>query len=1053
MQLSELSVRRPVFATVISLLLVIIGLISLQRLSIREYPDVERPVVSISTTYRGASAPVVENKITQPIEDQIAGIEGILKIDSASEDEQSTITIEFDVSRDLDGAANDVRDRVSRVLGTMPEEADPPMVAKSSAQGDAVVIMNLTADKMTMLEISDYAERYVVDRMAAVPGVARVSMSGNRRYAMRIWLDRQALAARQLTVADIEAALRRENVMLPSGRLESRTREFSLRTEVGLENEQQFRDLVIGRGTEGRIVRLGEVAEVRIGAESERTLLRTNGEVAVGLFVEAQSKANTLDVVRGVRREMAELQRDLPKGMALVLNVDNALSIEAALREVLVAVVFSFLSVLVVIYGFLGNVRATLIPAVTIPVSIIAAFTVMYALGYSINVLTLLGLVLAIGLVVDDAIVVLENVHRRAELGEPQMVAAVTGSREIAFAVIATTAVLVSVFVPISFLPGDIGRLFREFGFTLAASVLLSALVALTLTPMLASKLPAEGTSANRVSRAIDAAFKRLAAFYELRLRQMIRHPWAVLGSLAALCAIGALTFRTIPSEFAPVADIGRFFIGLQAPEGSTLEYTVAYGERFEQAVYAEQAEYGDIERVIIRMPAPPATESDVSQMRGVVVLKPWHDRKRSSQEIARSLLARLRELPGIRAFGGQTASLGRRGSGLPLQAVIGGPDYETLSQWSQKLVLLAEKNPGLVSVDTDYKERKPQIRVAIDRNRAADLGVSLETVGRTLETVLGSRIVTTYLDRGREYNVILQGKDSERRTATDLANIYVRSGSTNELIPLSSVVELKETAGAVRLARFNRMRSIKISADLAPGYSMGEGVKWFRDTVRKELPPEAKLAFDGESAEFTRSGVQLYLTFAFALAVVFLVLAAQFESMVMAGVIMVTVPLALLGAIFGLKVCGATNNIFSQIAVIMLIGIAAKNGVLIVEFANQLRDRGVELREAIVRAAATRLRPVLMTSLCTAFGTIPFLLASGAGAEQRLPIGIVVFFGTLVSVLLTLLCVPTLYSLVARRTRSPQHTGQTLDRLLAQNRAQPAADAAGSAAPPGVAD
>jgi multidrug efflux pump len=591
----------------------------------------------------------------------------------------------------------------------------------------------------------------------------------------------------------------------------------------------------------------------------------------------------------------------VPKGASLYINVDNALSIEAALHEVIVAVAFAFVSVLIVIYGFLGNLRATLIPAVTIPVSIIAAFTVMYALGYSINVLTLLGLVLAIGLVVDDAIVVLENVHRRTELGEAPMVAAVTGTREIGFAVIATTMVLAAVFVPISFLPGNIGRLFREFGFTLAAAVLFSALVALTLTPMLASKLPAQAAHTGRFAAAIDSFFKRLAANYERWLRALMRRPWFVLAGVAALTMVGGLTFTSIPSEFAPAADVGRLFLTLQGPEGASLEYTDSYARRFEQIVAAEKEKKGEISRMLVRIPGMggPATGSvgDVSSSRAIIMLEPWSERDRSAQEISRELLAQARALPGVRVFGGQPASLGRGGFGPPVQAVIGGPDYQQLSQWSDKLLQLAERNPGLTGVDTDYRERKPQIRVSINRNQAADLGISLETVGRTLETVLGSRIVTTYLDRGREYNVILQGRDDERRTDTDLTNIYVRSNRSNELIPLSNVVEIEEVAGAIRLNRFDRLRAIEISGNLAPGYTMGEAVRWFRETVAKELPSGAKLMFDGESAEYTRSGGQLYFTFAFALAIVFLVLAAQFESFIMPAIIMVTVPLALLGA------------------------------------------------------------------------------------------------------------------------------------------------------------
>jgi len=1027
-------VRRPVFATVLSLLLVIFGIVSLQRLSVREYPDIDRPVVSITTTYNGASAAVIETKITQVIEDSIAGIEGVLKIESDSQDERSQVRIEFDISRDIDAAANDVRDRVSRVLGGLPNEADPPQIVKADANADAVVNLGFSSESMSMLELTDYAERNIVDRLSTVPGVARVSIAGARRYSMRIWLDRLALAARQLTVTDIEDALRRENVELPAGRLESLTREFSLRTIVGLETEQDFRNLVIARGADGHLVRLGEVAEVERAAENDRSYSRINGQTGLTLSVEAQSKGNTLDIARGVRAEVERLQASLPAGAMLAVAVDNAVPIEAALREVLIAVAFALTSVLAVIFLFLGNLRTTLIPAVTIPVSIVASLTVMYALGYSVNVLTLLGLVLAIGLVVDDAIVVLENVHRRAELGAPPLVAAITGTREIGFAVIATTLTLASVFVPISFLPGDLGRLFREFGFTLAAAVLFSALVALTLTPMLASRLP-EHEARNRFGQVMDAFFRSLARFYERRLREVVVHPWRVLTAVAGLVVLGVLAFRSVPTEFTPAADVGRVFVAIEGPEGSSFQYMDGYARRLE-AIALEEMEKGDIQRVLVRVPGQggsgdPRT-GDVNTARVFLILKPWDERERSAAEIVAAVLAEAEKLPGVRASSGQPASLGRRGVGRPIQAVIGGPDYEQLAAWTQKLRLLAESNPGLVNVDTNYRQRKPQIRISEDRDRAADLGVSLATIGRTLETVLGSRVVTSYIDRGREYDVILQARNDLRQTSTDLTNIRVRSTRTDELIPLSSVIRLEETSGTMQLSRFNRLRSIKITADLAPGYTMGEAVQWFGDAVARELPPEATLMWDGESAEFTRTGRQLYLTFLLALVVVYLVLAAQFESFVHPLIIMATVPLALLGAVFGIKFSGLTVNIFSQIAVIMLIGIAAKNGVLIVEFANQLRNRGAEFLEALVQAAVIRLRPVLMTSLCTAFGSLPLLLASGAGAEQRRPIGIVVFFGMLVSVFLTLFVVPAVYALLARKTRSPQHVSRLVDRLMA---------------------
>jgi multidrug efflux pump len=1041
MRISEISVRRPVFATVISLLLIIFGLVSLDRLSTREYPDIDRPFVSISTNYSGASAPVIETKVTQPIEDAIAGIEGILKVESDSQDERSQVRIEFDVSRDVDAAANDVRDRVSRVLGALPEETDPPQIIKADSSQEAIMFLHFSSTKLSTLEITDYAERNLIDRFSTVPGVARVSVNGGRRYAMRIWIDRQALAARRMTVSDIEDALRRENVELPAGRIESQKREFSLRTIVGLETEEDFRNLVVTRGDDGHLVRLGEIANVQLAAENERSYTRFGGNPGVGIGIEAQSKGNTLDIVRGVRAELARIQETLPEGSQLAISVDNAVAIEAALHEVLIAVIFALISVLAVIYAFLGSLRSTLIPALTIPVAIIAAFTAMYALGYSINVLTLLGLVLAIGLVVDDAIVVLENVHRRAENGEPPLVAAVMGSHEIGFAVIATTMTLVAVFVPIAFLPGDLGRLFREFGLTLAASVMFSALVALTLTPMMASKLMTGHDKRNRFALGVDRFFRRLAERYDQLLHSLIRRPWLVMGGVAVMVVLGALTFRSIPAEFAPAADVGRVFVTIEGPEGSSFEYMDEQARQLE-AIVNKEMQQGDIERVMMRVPGMGGgggSFGDVNSARAILILKPWDERERSAQEITQAVMSEVEKMPGVRAFAGQPGSLGRRGFGAPVQAVIGGPDYELLAQWSDKMLALAVTNPGLQNVDTTWKQRKPQLRISVDRDRAADLGVSLQTVGRTLETVLGSRMVTTYVDRGREYNVILQAGDEDRQTVTDLTNIRVRSSRGGELIPLSNLVKVEESAGAVELARFNRLRAIKISADLAPGYTMGEAVEWFQQTVAKELPSGATLMWDGESGEFIRTGQQLYFTFFFALAVVFLVLAAQFESFVHPLIIMVTVPLAVIGAVFGLKIAGLSINIFSQIAVVMLVGIAAKNGVLIVEFANQLRDRGVEFNEAIVQGAVTRLRPVLMTSLCTAFGAIPFLLATGAGAEQRRPIGVVVFYGVMVSVFLTLLVVPAVYAIFARGTKSPQHVSRKVDALLETHAGEPA--------------
>ena len=1038
MKFSELSIRRPVFATVISLLLVILGLIALTRLSVREYPDVDPVFVSVSTNYLGAGAAIVENKITQVIEDRIAGLEGIEKLRSSSRDGRSVINVEFSADRDVDAAANDVRDRVGRVIDELPQDADPPEIQKAEAIGEAIIYLNLSSDRMTVLELTDYAERVLVDQLSAAPGVARVNLSGERRQAVRIWIERQALAARALTVADIEGALRRENVELPAGRLESSEREFALRTDTGLSRVEDFRRLTIGRGPDGYLVRLGDVARVELGAENERSVSRAMGLPGISLGIEQASKANTLEVAKHIYETLARIQPGLPAGMSLSINIDRADSISASLREVVIALGISMFVVLLVIYLFLGNLRATLVPAVTIPISIIATFMFMDIMDYSINVLTLLGLVLAIGLVVDDAIVVLENIFRRIEQGQPPLLAAIDGSREIGFAVIATTLVLIAVFVPISFLPGTIGRLFREFGLTLAAAVLFSALVALSLTPAMASRMFRQQVQRGGFALRLDRFFQALSGKYEHWLKLMLGRPWLIISGTVALLGFAVLALNALPREFAPSGDLGFVRLELDAPEGASLGYTERQMQQAEQILFNEQKRYGDIRRFIMRIGSTSASGStEVNEVRGFVLLEDWSRRERTADEVAASLTQQFDALPGVSARIYSLQGLGIRGFGRPVQVVIGGPDYRTIAGWTDHILELARQNAGLVGIDANFKERKPQINVAVDRDRAAELGVSLETIGRTLETVLGSRVVTTYVDRGREYKVILQGRAQDRAGPSDLQNLYVRSDRSGELVPLSNLVQLTETSGAMQLNRFDRMRSITINAGLAPGYSQGDAVAYFQDLVRKELPPAARLSFDGELREYLRTEGQFWPTFAFAIAIVFLVLAALFESFRQPAIIMTTVPLALIGAIAGLamfRLGGSpmSLNIFSQIAMIMLIGIAAKNGVLIVEFANQLRDQGFGRVEAVTRAATIRLRPVLMTSLCTACGSLPFLLATGAGSEQREPIGVVVFFGTTIAVLLTLFAVPAVYALMAGEHRSPRYLAGLIERLRA---------------------
>jgi multidrug efflux pump len=893
--------------------------------------------------------------------------------------------------------------------------------------------IDVSSDSRSLMEVSDYAERFIVDALSVVDGVAMIRGSGSRRPAMRIWVDPKRLAARGLTVTDIEDALRRENVQIPSGRLESATREFTLRTDTGFQSVADFEQLVLMQGADNFLVRLGEVADIEMAPENLRSFSRTDGKTGMSLGVVPQAQANILQVNADVATRIQELQPSLPADIKLSVNMDNAIFIRASMKEVAKALGLALLLVLVVIYGFIGTLRATLIPALTIPISIISAFIVMAALGFSINTLTLLGFVLAIGLVVDDAIVVLENIARRIQGGEPTLLAAIRGSREIGFAVIATTLVLVAVILPVSFMPGNIGEIFREFGISLAAAVVFSSLIALSLVPMLTTKLFADNRlHRSRLTRYVDRLFQKLSNSYESLLRVSIAHPLVVIGGALLIFASSLFLVGQIPVEYMPREDRGMAMINLTAPDGASLDYTLGYVEQAEKIVLKDK-EKGDVLKALGRSGSW-GGGSDVNTGMVFAPLEVWDKRKRSADEIVAGWNAQLRNLAGVQSFAFAPGAWSLGQSSRPLSIVLGGTSYEELAEWRDIVLREAETNPGLSNLESDYKERKPKINVAINRDRAADLGVSLSNVGRTLETILGSRVVTTFVDRGEEYKVILQGADERRQTPSDLESIYVRSASSGALIPLSNLVSLKEVAGPVDLRRFDRMRAISISGSLNPGYSLGEALQYLEGVVDEKLPDSVRLNYDGESRDFKDTGNAIYLTFVLALTIAYLVLAAQFESFRHPLIIMTTVPLAITGALIGLFVFGSSINIYSQIGAVMLIGLAAKNGILIVEFANQLRDSGTGFLDAIVQASKTRLRPVLMTSMCTAFGAVPLLLAAGAGALSRKSIGAVVFFGVSFAVLLTLVVVPVTYSLIARNTHSPEYVARLIDKLRSKS-------------------
>jgi len=1033
MILSDLAVKRPVLAVVASLIIVVVGALAFTRLPLREIPSIDPPVVSVQTSYPGANASVIEARITQPLEDAIAGIEGIALLQSSSQNGRSNINIEFTLDRDIESAANDVRDAVSRNVGGLPEAALAPTVEKADADAEVVMWLNLEAPAMDPLALTDFAERQIVDRLSSIDGVANVIVGGGQRYAMRIWLKRDELAARGLTVADVAAALRRENVELPAGRLESAERDFILRLSRSYRGETDFETLPIAQ-RDGRVVTLAEVADVELASAEVRSQFRGNGSRQLGLGLVKTSTSNSLDVAKAARAEMDAINKTVPKGVRLLVAFDTTIFIDAALTEVYKTLAEATIFVVLVIWWFIGSWRAALTPAVTLPVCILGACIALAAFGFSINLLTLLALVLSIGLVVDDAIVVLENCQRRVDLGEPRLVAAYRGARQVAFAVIATTAVLVAVFLPIAFMQGNLGRLFRELSVAIASAVAISAFVALTLSPMMCSKLLVPHDAERGLSRRVDNAMNALSARYGRALGHALGHPWVVvIVMLVALGVVGLLVW-TLPKELTPSEDRGALFVQVQGPEGAGFSYMLPRMAEVEKRLMTlvddGSGEDRPVARMNIRTPRGMggASSEEMHTGQATLLLKQWADRAESTDEVAQRANALLAGIPGVRASAQARSGL-VRSFGPPVQLVLQGPTYEDLTAWRDRVLLRMEENPKLVSPDSDYKDTRPQMRVEVDRARAAQLGVSVEEIGAALDTLMAGRRVTTFQREGEEYDVLLQAQRDDRRDPVDLTSLRVRSQTSGELVALSNLVSFTELAEPGSLNRFNRQRAITVSANLAPGYSLGEAITWLEDVARAEMPGTSNpIDWKGEAREYLKTGSSVVFTMVLALLVVFLVLAAQFESFVHPLTIMLSVPLAVLGALLGLAVYGESLNIYSQIGVVMLVGLAAKNGILIVEFANQLRDAGRDIRAAILESATTRLRPILMTSIATMVGALPLLFASGAGAASRQAIGVTVVFGLMLSTLLSLFVVPVVYLRLARRSGSPEAVARALD-------------------------
>jgi multidrug efflux pump len=1011
MNISELFIRRPVFATVVSLILMLIGLVSYDRLSVREYPEIDEPVVTVTTVYRGASASVVEREVTQPLEDSMAGIEGIEVLSSTSRAEESQVTARFTLETDPDVAASDVRDRVGRTRGLLPDEIDEPIIAKVEADAQPIMYIAFKSDRMSALEITDYLDRVVTDRLQNQPGVAQVAIFGGREYSMRVWIDRERLAAYGLTVQDVENAIRTQNAEIPSGRIESLDREFTVVSKTALQTPEEFDEIVV-KESDGFQVRLKEVARVEVAAADERRSATYNGETSISLGVVKQATANPLDVAANVRRTLDELGTTLPAGMGAFVGYDTSIFIAESISSVYETIFEAIILVVLVIFVFLRTIRASIIPVVTIPISLITSFGIMLMLGFSINTLSLLAMVLAIGLVVDDAIVMLENIYRHIEEGKTPFQAAIEGSREITFAVIAMTLTLAAVYAPVSFADGRTGKLFLEFALTLAGAVVVSGFVALTLTPMLCSKLLRHEVKETRLQRWLRVQLEAVDGAYKRALHRALSQQGAVVAAagIVALSCVGL--FMLLQQELAPVEDRGTLLVVAQAPQGSTLEFSARYAKQIE-SIYVDIPE---VAGYLVVSGFPQITDL-VSFSR----LVHWDERGRTQQEIVETLQPKLGRIPGLMAFAVNPPSLGQSGRSLPVEYVIqASSSYEDLERYVNEMMNEIRRHPGFVNPDTNLKLQKPQLDISVNRAKVVDAGVDVATVGRTLETLLGGRQITRYEQAGKQYDVIVQVEDEERRTPGDISNIYVR-GKTGEMVQLSNLVSVEEMVAPNSLNRFNQLRAATISANLAPGFSMGEALAFLDATAARILPDVAQTDVDGQLREFVKSSGTIMVTFVLALMFIYLVLAAQFESFIDPFVILVSVPLSIAGALLLLFLTNTTLNIYSQVGLITLVGLISKHGILIVEFSNQLREKGHSIYDAVIEAASMRLRPILMTTGAMVLGAMPLALSSGAGAESRRSIGYVIVGGISFGTLLTLFVVPTVYLIIANAREKRQ--------------------------------
>jgi multidrug efflux pump len=1017
MKLSDLSIRRPVLASMVSLALVLFGAIGYTRLAVREFPDVDPPIVSVSTELPGANPQVVESAVTDILEEELSTVEGLRTLTSSSAEGFSNITLEFNLERGVEAAAQDVRDKVARIRGRLPEDVREPVVAKQEADAQPFFWLSLSGANYDLLQLSDIGDRLVKARLQTLPGVGRAQIFGERRFSMRVWLSASELSARGLTVQDVQQAIRSRNVEVPAGRIESDRREFTVRSLGELKTPDEFAELVVSNAN-GVLVKLKDLGRVELGAEDERSALRFKGTSAVAIGVVRQSKANIIQVADAIRHELPKVQESLPPGVKIDIAFDESIFVSRSIQEAEETLIIAAALVVIIIFVFLRNLRATIIPGLAIPTSIVATFAIMYFLGFSINNFTLLALTLAIGIVVDDAIIVLENAYRhQEELGEGPEEAATNGTREIGFAVIATTISLVAVFTPLAFLKGSTGRLFNEFGIAVAGSVVISGFVALTLTPMLCAKILRVPQRHGALYRALENGFNALASGYARTLRGAVRHRWLVVGAVVLLTLGAAVVFRTLKREFVPPEDKGWFFSIIIAPEGSSLAYTDGY-QRQAEAVVGKTKDVESYFSVV-------NIGDGVSRGMIFTNLVDFKQRTRTIQDIIGEVQGGYFGIPGVLAFANNPPAFG---FGNPVQFVIQNPDFDLLVKGNDTLLTRARQVAGLVNVDSDLRVNKPELTVNFDRDRAEDLGVPVGDVATTLQVLLGGNRTSTFTRNNKQYDVIVQLDPRARATPSDMTGLYIR-GRGGELVKLEALANVQEGVGPRELNHFNRVRASTLTAGLAPGFTLGEALDSLTRIANEVLPKGSSTALAGESRELEESGSSLYFAFLLALLVVFMVLASQFESLVHPFTVLLAVPLAVTGALFTLKFFGATLNLYSQIGMILLIGLVTKNSILLVEYINQLKERGMDTVDAALEAGRIRLRPILMTSVATVMGAVPIAFGLGAGSISRRPLGYAIIGGVLFSTVLTLYVVPAVYVIfdglrtrVAGRARARHH-------------------------------